>query len=110
MGVNSPKSGVYNKGYISRHLGYGIDPDKQISTILSNNGYEVSLIGKMQDVIECEKANRIPAVDTKKSHEIYCRSMEHMENGLIAATVQETDLTGHAQDVKKICRKVNDSR
>lgn len=106
MGVNSPKSGVYNKGYISRHLGYGIDPDKQISTILSNNGYEVSLIGKMQDVIECEKANRIPAVDTKKVMKSIVESMEHMENGLIAATVQETDLAGHAQDVKKYAEKL----
>lgn len=105
-GVNSPKSGVYNKGYISRHLGYGINPEKQISTILSKNNYEVSLIGKMQDVIECENANRIPAVDTEKVMKSIVESMEDMENGIIAATIQETDLAGHAQDVKKYAEKL----
>ena len=105
-GVNSPKSGVYNKGYISRHLGYGIDPEKQISTILSKNNYEVSLIGKMQDVIQCEKANKIPAVDTEKVMKSVVESMGYMKNGIIAATVQETDLAGHAQDVEKYAEKL----
>ena len=105
-GVNSPKSGVYNKGYISRHLGYGVNPEKQISTILSKKDYEVGLIGKMQDVIQCENANRIPAVDTEKVMKSVVESMEYMENGIIAATVQETDLAGHGQDVKKYAEKL----
>lgn len=105
-GVNSPKSGVYNKGYLSRHLGYGVDPDKQISSILAREGYDVTLIGKMQDVIECEKARRIPAVDTEKVMKEIVDSMGHQRSGIIAATVQETDLAGHAQDVEKYVEKL----
>lgn len=106
IGVNSPKSGVYNKGYLSRHLGYGVNPEKQISNILSKNNYEVTLIGKMQDVIECEKARRIPAVDTEKVMKSILNSIDDLKEGLIAATVQETDLAGHAQDVEKYTEKL----
>lgn len=105
-GVNSPKSGVYNKGYLSRHLGYGVAPDKQISNILATKGYKVTLIGKMQDVIECEKARRIPVVDTEKVMQQTLDSMNHLSSGIIAATVQETDLAGHAQDVEKYAEKL----
>lgn len=106
IGVNSPKSGVYNKGYLSRHLGYGVNPKKQISNILSKNNYKITLIGKMQDVIECEKATRIPAVDTEYVMKSTLNSMDNLEEGLIAATVQETDLAGHAQDVEKYVDKL----
>lgn len=105
-GVNSPRSGVYKKDYLSRHLGYGINPDKQISTILSRNDYQLSLIGKMQDVIEAKKASRTPAVDTQKVMEAIIDSMDSMEEGLIAATVQETDLAGHAEDVERYMEKL----
>lgn len=105
-GVNSPRSGVYKKDYESRHLGYGINPEKQISTILSRNDYQLSLIGKMQDVIEVRKATRTPAVDTQKVMEAIIDSMDSMEEGLIAATVQETDLAGHSQDVERYMEKL----
>ena len=106
LGVNSPKSGVYNKGYQCRHLGYGVDPEKQISNILARKNKEVTLIGKMQDVIQCNTANKIPAIDTKYVMEQIVDNMDKVEEGLIAATVQETDLSGHAQDVERYARKV----
>lgn len=106
LGVNSPKSGVYNKGYQCRHLGYGVDPKKQISSILAKNSKEVTLIGKMQDVIECDEANKIPAIDTEYVMREIVNAMDRVKEGLIAATVQETDLSGHAQDVEKYSSKV----
>ncbi len=106
LGVNSPKSGVYNRGYQCRHLGYGVNPKKQISSILARNNKEVTLIGKMQDVIECDKAYRVPAVDTEYVMESITESMDRVKEGLIAATVQETDLSGHAEDVERYARKV----
>lgn len=106
IGVNSPKSGVYDKGYLSRHLGYGVNPERQVGTILSKNNFEVTLIGKMQDVIECEKATKIPAVDTEKVMKTTLNSMNNITEGIIAATVQETDLAGHAQDVEKYAEKL----
>ena len=66
----------------------------------------MTLIGKMQDVIECEKARRIPAVDTEKVMKSILNSIDDLKEGLIAATVQETDLAGHAQDVEKYTEKL----
>jgi phosphopentomutase len=106
LGVNSPKSGVYNKGYQCRHMGYGVDEKGQVSSILSQNNKQVVLIGKMQDVIECEKAYKIPAVDTNLVMSEVEKSLDIINEGLIAATVQETDLAGHAQDLNKYAEKV----
>ncbi len=107
VGVNSPKSGVYKKGYNVRHIGYGVNPDTQISTILTKNNKEVTLIGKMQDVITCDKATKKPAVETETVMQLILESMETTKEGLIAATVQETDLAGHSQDVEKYAEKIN---
>lgn len=106
IGVNSPKSGVYRKGYQARHMGYGVNSDTQISNILARSGKDVTLIGKMQDVIDCDKAKKIFAVDTELVMKEIVKSMDAMTDGLISATVQETDLAGHAQDIKKYADKI----
>ena len=106
VGVNSPKSQVYMKGYQARHIGYGVEPDKQISSILVKAGKEVRLIGKMQDVIQCEGAQGIPAVDTELVMDELLKSMDRVKEGLIAATVQETDLAGHSEDVECYAGKI----
>ena len=106
VGVNSPKSGVYRKGYQCRHLGHGVDPQKQVASILTAAGQEVALIGKMQDVIECKGARMIPAVPTGLIMEEVVRELDQTKKGLIAATVQETDLSGHAQDVDRYASKI----
>lgn len=106
VGVNSPKSGVYEQGYQARHMGYGVDPQKQISSILTSMGKTVILIGKMQDVITCDGAERYPAVATDRVMEAVIEQMDWVEEGLIAATVQETDLAGHAQDVERYAQKI----
>lgn len=98
VGVNSPKSNVYKKGYQVRHMGYGISPELQLPSIAKKAGLEVSLIGKMQDVIYCEDATKLPSVDTEKVMRDILDEMNHIEKGVISATVQETDLAGHAQD------------
>lgn len=106
VGVNCPKSGVYKKGYQARHLGYGVDPEKQISSILIKEGKEVTLIGKMQDVIQCDGAKKVPAVDTELVMKEVISSLNEMKEGIIAATVQETDLAGHAEDANLYSRKL----
>lgn len=106
VGVNSPKSGVYGRGYQVRHMGYGVNPKTQVSSILVESGKEVCLIGKMQDVITCEGARRIPAVETDRVMRSVIEAMDWVEEGLIAATVQETDLAGHAQDVDRYAQKI----
>ncbi|MEW9677824.1 phosphopentomutase [Lentibacillus sp. L22] len=106
VGVNSPKSNVYKQGYQVRHLGFGITPDYQLPTIAKKAGLEVSLVGKMQDVIFCEEARKFPGVDTEKVMKDIISEMDHVQHGVIAATVQETDLAGHAQDAKRYANRI----
>ncbi|MFF2501073.1 phosphopentomutase [Peribacillus sp. NPDC058075] len=107
VGVNSPKSNVYKKGYQVRHLGFGILPDHQLPTLAVKEGVEVSLVGKMQDVIYCEGANKFPGVDTEQVMKDILNQMDHVQNGLIAATIQETDLAGHAQDPERYANRIS---
>ncbi|WP_029688198.1 phosphopentomutase [Thermoanaerobacter sp. A7A] len=106
VGVNSTKAGVYNKGYMVRHLGYGIDPNVQVTTILKKHGFDVSLIGKAADVINCDGADYNPCVDTETVLNILLDKLNSVSHGLIMANVQETDLAGHSQDVEKYAEKL----
>lgn len=106
VGVNSPKSNVYKKGYQVRHLGFGISPQYQLPTLAIKAGLEVSLVGKMQDVIYCDGAKKLPGVDTNQVMKDIINEMGSVQNGLIAATVQETDLAGHAQDPKRYANRI----
>ncbi|MFS0750476.1 phosphopentomutase [Oceanobacillus sp. 1P07AA] len=106
IGVNSPKSNVYKQGYQVRHLGFGISPNYQLPTLAKNAGFEVSLVGKMQDVIYCEAASKYPGVDTKQVMENIIIEVDSMEKGVIAATVQETDLAGHAQNPERYADRI----
>ncbi|AXI38308.1 phosphopentomutase [Bacillaceae bacterium ZC4] len=106
VGVNSPKSNVYKQGYQVRHLGFGISPEFQLPTLAKKSGMEVSLIGKMQDVIYCEGANRFPGVDTEQVMKDILHEMDNVKHGVIAATVQETDLAGHAQNPARYADRI----
>ncbi|MEC1538360.1 phosphopentomutase [Bacillus sonorensis] len=106
VGVNSPKSNVYKQGYQVRHLGFGISPESQLPTLAKNRGMDVSLIGKMQDVIYCEGANQFPGVDTEQVMKNILHEMDNVKHGVIAATVQETDLAGHAQNPERYADRI----
>lgn len=106
-GVNCPKSGVYRKGYQVKHMGYGINPKGQTSSILIEKGIPVTLVGKMADVIDCQGATYIEAIETDQVMCEVNHAFKTMEAGLISATVQETDLSGHAQDINRYASKIN---
>lgn len=106
IGIDCPKSGVYKSGYMVRHLGYGVNPEVQIPSIMHKSGYQVSLIGKVADVIECEGANYYPKVETEGVMELILEQMKLQHSGLIAANVQETDLSGHSQDYQRYAQKL----
>lgn len=106
IGINTPKSGVYNKDYQVIHLGYGVSIEGQVPTILGKAGIDVRLIGKVADIVENEFGKSIPCVDTKETMKLALSEFISMNNGLLAVNVQETDLAGHAQDVEKYARKL----
>ncbi|MPM06201.1 Phosphopentomutase [bioreactor metagenome] len=106
IGINAPKSGVYNKGYECIHLGYGVNPKTQVSTILSEENVPVYLLGKVADVVINEKGTSIPMVDTEKVLKRTIEISKEVEQGFICCNVQETDLSGHAENVDRYAEKL----
>ncbi|MDN5342649.1 MAG: phosphopentomutase [Oceanotoga sp.] len=106
IGVNAPKSGVYNKDYLVIHLGYGIDPEVQIPTILGKNNIPVTLIGKVADIVENRYGKSIPGVDTEYVMKQTIEEFKKMKDGFICTNVQETDLAGHAENVERYVEKL----
>ncbi|NHM31429.1 phosphopentomutase [Neobacillus terrae] len=101
IGVDAPKSGVYKKGYQVIHLGYGIDPQVQVPTILGKMGIPVALIGKVADIVENDYGTSIAGVESAWLFEQTIEQIQKMENGYVCLNIQETDLAGHAEDVER---------
>lgn len=106
IGINAPKSGVYNEGYEVIHLGYGIDAEVQVPTILGKKGISVVLLGKVADIVENPYGKSISCVDTEEVMKLTIKEMETMEEGFICTNVQETDLAGHAEKPERYAEKL----
>ncbi|GAA0182247.1 phosphopentomutase [Clostridium sediminicola] len=106
IGINAPKSGVYNEGYKVIHLGYGVNPDVQIPTILGKNDIAVTLIGKVADIVHNQYGKSIFSVDTREVMENMIKEMDNLHRGFMCVNVQETDLAGHRQNVEKYLEKL----
>ncbi|CAM3154465.1 phosphopentomutase [Streptobacillus felis] len=102
MGIDAPLSLVYEEGYMVRHMGYGVDPKTQIPHLLAKNGIDVTLIGKVADIVYNEKGKSfINLVDTKTILELTLEEIKKSDKGYFCINVQETDLSGHAQNAKR---------
>ncbi len=102
VGINAPKSKVYEKGYMVRHLGYGINPETQVPTILGKNNIPVVLVGKVADIVFNDKGKSfLNLVDTSRIFDITLEEMDKLEKGFIAVNIQETDLAGHAENPER---------
>lgn len=102
IGIDAPLSLVYEEGYMVRHLGYGVDYRTQIPHILSENGVDVTLIGKVADIVHNERGKSfINLVDTKTILELTLKELKENERGFFCINVQETDLSGHAQNAQR---------
>ncbi|MDN6409516.1 MAG: phosphopentomutase [Tetragenococcus halophilus] len=100
-GVDAPESGVYDKGYQVVHLGYGINPEVQIPTILDKNNIDVSLIGKVADIVQTKSNRLFPGVDSQYLFNQLMTQVDEIDHGFICLNIQETDLAGHAEDVDR---------
>lgn len=106
IGINAPRSGVYKKGYSVIHLGYGINPEVQIPTILGKAGIKVSLVGKVADIVDNRYGRSISCVDTEEVMKITINEINSIRDGFICTNVQETDLAGHGEDPFKYAEKL----
>ncbi|MBL4934299.1 phosphopentomutase [Clostridium sp. YIM B02515] len=106
IGINAPKSGVYNETYQVIHLGYGVNSETQAPTILGRAGIPVVLLGKVADIVENRYGTSIPCVDTEKVMKFTIEAIEGTNDGFICTNVQETDLSGHAEDPYRYAEKL----
>ena len=90
IGVNAPASGVYNNDYHCIHMGYGVDPEVQIPTILGKSGLPVFLLGKVADVVTNNYGTSIPMVDTASVLQRTLEIVKEQETAFICTNVQET--------------------
>ncbi|WP_165998264.1 phosphopentomutase [Bacillus sp. Cs-700] len=95
-GIDSPKARVYGEGYHVRHLGYGINVQRQFQT-LAEAKIPVYRIGKTADVLE-GKDLAYSIVNTAEVLQQLKESFINEEHGAFLVNVQETDLAGHAED------------
>lgn len=100
-GVDAPESGVYDEGYQVIHLGYGIDPNDQLPTVLDEASIDVSLIGKVGDIVQTRSKRVFPGVDSQLLFDHLFEQVEEMDHGFICLNIQETDLAGHGEDVRR---------
>ncbi|GEK92152.1 phosphopentomutase [Alkalibacterium kapii] len=105
-GVDAPESGVYDKGYQVVHLGYGINPDVQIPTILDRVDIDVSLIGKVADIVQTKSNRLFPGVDSQYLFDQLMTQVDEIDHGFICLNIQETDLAGHAEDVDRYANRL----
>ncbi len=97
IGIASAKSRSYEQGYQCLHLGYGVDKNVQAPTILTDAGIQVTLIGKVADIVANDGGRSISCVPTAECMEHTINAFKGMETGFICTNVQETDLAGHSQ-------------
>ena len=100
IGINATKSKSYISGYQCVHLGYGVNDLVQVPALLAKKKIDVSLFGKVADIVENSAGKRVSEVDTKTVLEKTIDEMNLMSNGFICINVQETDLAGHSQNTK----------
>lgn len=101
VGINAPKSGVYDENYHCIHLGYGVDPTVQIQTILGEAGIPVYLLGKAADVIQNQYGTSLSIVPTEEVLETALELVKSQSTLFICANVQETDLSGHLENSER---------
>lgn len=98
IGIASARSKSYEQGYQCLHLGYGVDKNVQVPTILTRMGIPVTLIGKVADIVANDGGRSISCVPTPECMELTLEAAESMDRGFICTNIQETDLAGHSQD------------
>lgn len=97
IGINAPRSGVYNDDYHCVHLGYGVDPTEQLPARLHQVGVPVFLLGKAADVIQNPYGQSLSVVPTPQVLAETARLLTTETTAFICANVQETDLCGHRE-------------
>jgi phosphopentomutase len=107
IGIDTPALGVYDEHYEVRHLGVTVETSGQLPTMSLAAGYDVLLLGKAADVVQCDGARSDNLIATDEILSRTIAELNTMPRGLIVANVQETDLAGHEQDAERFARMLH---
>ena len=97
IGIASAKSKSYDQGYMCLHLGYGVNPEVQVPTILTKANIPCVLIGKVADIVTNTLGTSISCVPTAECMDLTLSQLQNMREGFSCTNIQETDLAGHSQ-------------
>jgi phosphopentomutase len=102
VGIDTPGLGIYDRGAEIVHLGIpGLETERQLPSLAAAARLPVTLVGKMADIVTCEAARRLPAVETARVLALLREAVRDQRDGLIAANVQELDLAGHRGNARE---------
>lgn len=107
IGVDAPKSGVYDKNYHVIHIGFGVDVNEQVPIAVAEKGVENHMYGKAENIIYAPNGTKFPCVDTNDTFDGLINDLEKYDKGLFVVNIQETDLSGHAMDSERYIDVLN---
>lgn len=107
IGINSPRAGVYQRGFEVVHLGYGVDASVQVPARLHQQGITSVLVGKVADIVANPHGRNYPRlVDSQTILDITLEEMQRPQAAFICTNIQETDLAGHAEDTARYAERL----
>ncbi|WES68832.1 phosphopentomutase [Superficieibacter sp. HKU1] len=107
IGINAPRSGVYQHDFQVVHMGYGVDASVQVPQKLHDAGIKTVLVGKVADIASNPYGVSYQnLVDTQRIMDITLKEMQASGDVFICTNIQETDLAGHAQDVARYAERL----
>lgn len=107
IGINAPRSGLYQQNFQVAHLGYGVDAQTQAPARLQAAGIKSILVGKVADIVANPAGVSYPQiVDSQTILDITLQEIQQPGDAFICTNIQETDLAGHAQDVERYANRL----
>ncbi|MFZ3391021.1 phosphopentomutase [Buttiauxella gaviniae] len=107
IGINAPRSGVYQQGFQVVHMGFGVNASVQVPQKLHEANIKTVLVGKVADIaINPHGVSYQNLVDTQQIMDITLDEVQKPGDVFICTNIQETDLAGHAQDVARYAERL----
>ncbi|RPH28747.1 phosphopentomutase [Buttiauxella warmboldiae] len=107
IGINAPRSGIYQHGFQVVHMGFGVNASVQVPQKLYDAGVKTVLVGKVADIaINPHGVSYQNLVDTQQIMDLTLDELQKPGDVFICTNIQETDLAGHAEDVARYAERL----
>lgn len=100
-GIIISQTGAYRNGYKVQNITKPLSNKSNVINIFLKNNCPVTLIGKTADFFGNQSTKNFYGSDTTKIFQKLLYIMKEQKNGFIFANIQEIDLAGHSQNVKR---------